>query len=79
MEITGFITDGLIAFLYSFFKLDIDECRMTRSNTCDVTKATCENTDGSYICNCFEGYRKLNSDCNGMFYAICRDVLIFIW
>ncbi|XP_055997522.1 uncharacterized protein LOC125648181 [Ostrea edulis] len=43
---------------------DIDECISTGSNSCDVTKETCENTDGGYICNCLKGYRKLDDTCN---------------
>ncbi|XP_055997526.1 fibrillin-2-like isoform X2 [Ostrea edulis] len=43
---------------------NIDECISTGSNSCDVTKETCENTDGGYICNCLKGYRKLDDTCN---------------
>lgn len=44
--------------------LDIDECE-SNDNSCDNSKETCENSDGSYICNCVGGYRKLNQQCNG--------------
>lgn len=44
--------------------LDIDECK-SDDKSCDKSKETCENTDGSYICNCVGGYRKLNQQCNG--------------
>lgn len=44
--------------------LDIDECE-SDDNFCDKSKETCENSDGSYICNCVGGYRKLNQQCNG--------------
>ncbi|XP_048727085.2 uncharacterized protein LOC125645542 [Ostrea edulis] len=42
---------------------DINECISAESN-CNVTKETCENTDGSYICNCLKGYRKSDDTCN---------------
>ena len=51
--------------VFLFFK-DINECTSTSTNSCDRSKETCENTDGGYICNCFEGYRKLKDQCNGI-------------
>lgn len=39
--------------------LDIDECELD-DNFCNKFKEICENFDGSYICNCVGGYRKLN-------------------
>ena len=42
---------------------DINECLMTPS-PCDQV---CENVPGSYVCECVEGYRRLdNGSCAGM-------------
>ena len=41
--------------------LDIDECT-TGLNSCDGN-ATCTNTNGSYLCRCFEGYTGDGFDC----------------
>lgn len=49
------------------FSADVNECTSS-DNEC-VTAATCENTDGSYQCNCPVGYhgdgRKDGTGCNG--------------
>ncbi|XP_062605769.1 uncharacterized protein LOC134267580 [Saccostrea cucullata] len=45
---------------------DVDECGSVFTNTCNVSSEMCENTDGSYICHCLNGYRKIND--------ICQDI-----
>ncbi|XP_062605771.1 uncharacterized protein LOC134267581 isoform X2 [Saccostrea cucullata] len=42
---------------------DVDECASVFSNSCNASTEICENTEGSYICNCFSGYRKVNNIC----------------
>ena len=47
--------------------LDIDECASEDTNNCGQT---CVNTEGSYFCQCDDGYR-LESDgytCVGMYW-----------
>ena len=41
--------------LLCFSPPDINECNVTDISPCDGN-ATCTNTNGSYICTCFEGY-----------------------
>lgn len=58
--------------------LDIDECE-SNDNSCDNSKETCENSDGSYICNCVGGYRKLNQQCNGKNWRMVRMLYLAEW
>jgi hypothetical protein len=44
---------------------DVDECNVTATNTCDINTEECENTEGSFRCNCKPGYRKVGSTCQG--------------
>ena len=48
-------------FLFSFFSLDINECS---SNPCHQN-ATCQNTIGSFVCTCDDGYTGNGTDCQG--------------
>lgn len=48
-------------FSLSLF-IDIDEC--VRDSPCDHN---CNNTDGSYVCSCRDGYNLLN-------YSKCEDI-----
>ena len=45
------------------FIADIDEC--SSGHTCD-SSASCQNTDGSYICTCDSGYIGDGHTCRGM-------------
>lgn len=36
--------------------IDINECASVVLNLCSATTAVCENTDGSYLCNCRSGF-----------------------
>ena len=46
-----------------FFCTDVDECEIG-SNACN-TNATCDNTEGSYICSCKEGFTGDGITCQG--------------
>ncbi|XP_055997755.1 uncharacterized protein LOC125645868 isoform X2 [Ostrea edulis] len=41
--------------------IDVDECE--KGNVCNETAETCENTEGSFLCNCISGYIKLENMC----------------
>lgn len=45
------------------FIADIDEC--SSGHTCD-SSASCQNTDGSYVCTCDGGYTGDGHTCRGM-------------
>ena len=49
-------------YIYSFS--DIDECKSYLS--CHVN-ATCTNTDGSYVCECYPGFNGNGQNCKGKF------------
>ncbi|XP_061182283.1 mucin-like protein [Saccostrea echinata] len=42
---------------------DIDECGNNGANICNPASEVCENTEGSFVCNCITGYRKENNTC----------------
>ena len=46
---------------------DIDECGKPEANECD-TNAVCNNTEGSYVCRCFDGYRGDGENCAGKYF-----------
>ena len=50
--------------LFSFFILDLDECK-DKTHQCDVN-ANCTNIPGSYNCTCRPGYTGNGSICNGI-------------
>lgn len=57
--------------------LDVNECNDT---TVTVCQQTCENTEGSYVCHCFHGYRETGGVCQGkekivLWYEIFKCVL----
>ena len=47
------------------FFTDINECT-TSAHDCHA-EAICSNTDGSFTCNCNQGYTGDGEDCAGMF------------
>lgn len=48
----------LLAFAFCKKILDIDECTNQESHECGST-GICQNTKGSYICHCGQGYKTL--------------------
>ena len=44
---------------------DINECAKPEANDCD-TNATCNNTEGSYVCRCISGYQGDGKNCKGI-------------
>ena len=53
-----YITMNIITYFHS----DIDECLV--SNECD-SNANCENTNGSFICQCKIGFTGDGASCSG--------------
>ena len=53
--------------------LDIDEC--TPESPCDIN-ANCNNTDGSYICMCNEGYSGSGINCTGICYGFMHLIKV---
>ncbi len=51
--------------------IDIDECAQG-THSCDRNLASCNNTEGSFECNCLRGFEGegYNGTCDGM-YCIC--------
>ena len=47
-----------------FYHPDIDECA-TQNNLCDATNSECNNTHGSYYCQCNDGFVKNGASCEG--------------
>ena len=46
---------------------DVDECSDEFLNTCDIeTKALCTNTNGSFLCECLEGFTGDGYSCTGL-------------
>ena len=43
---------------------DIDECSSPGASTCDPN-AICNNTEGSYVCRCLDGYEGDGRNCKG--------------
>lgn len=70
-SIRSVITDkytGKCRYMYInvfFISLDVNECNSTSTNTCDSLTQECENTEGSFLCNCKNGYRKVGQACEG--------------
>ena len=58
----------VVYYSHHFFSLcttpvDIDECARGLAD-CDVN-ANCSDTEGSYVCNCFQGYTGSGVECTG--------------
>ena len=53
--------------LFYLFCVDIDEC-VTGTHNCNEN-ANCTNTNGSFTCQCKEGYTGDGVECEGMIYT----------
>ena len=60
---------------YTFNKnyLDVNECDTASTNACDANGGACINNDGSYTCECKDGWTGDGLTCTGM-----KQVSIFI-
>lgn len=56
------LTNSLIYLLLYIRFIDVDEC--SDSGTCPAN-SWCNNTDGSYMCTCYQGYRQIGHQCQG--------------
>ena len=63
MQNSDLITCRFFVHIFGMFHLDIDECK---ENICGE-KGNCTNTEGSYTCQCEEGYTIDEQGCIGMF------------
>lgn len=50
---------------YLQYFVDINECNSTTTNDCDEASQNCVNTEGSFECNCKDGFRKVGDNCQG--------------
>ena len=66
----SFIYALILSTYFIFLYLDFDECKDERFNSCHEY-AYCTNIDGSYICNCFEGFFGDGKKCQGMLLLFC--------
>lgn len=65
-DVFGFIfmQQSRTFLLLPFIRADIDECT-AHSHNCDPSLATCNNTFGSFICACIQGYTGEGVKCSG--------------
>ena len=63
-----------LIFLLVAVRLDVDECRLSKS-LCDVN-ADCKNTLGSYRCLCKPGFTGDGKKCNGMMVYMSSNTII---
>ena len=52
---------------------DVDECDPDLPPLCNE-KATCINTEGSYACECYEGYQGSGVICNGVYFKFSDNL-----
>lgn len=52
---------------YNLWSIDIDECMDADANDCSGANEKCLNINGSFYCDCMDGYRKNNrtQQCEG--------------
>ena len=66
----------LINIIAYFLTSDIDKCSDASINECH-SKAVCTNTQGSYTCECLNGFSGNGRDCEGevnFYVAISRTI-----
>ena len=56
---------------FSIIITDIDECSRPDTNQCD-SNALCNNTEGSYVCSCLNGYQGDGRNCTGKYLLIVK-------
>ena len=85
MIVLELLANGEYCYFWLFF-LDINECN-NGTSTCHAN-ATCNNTHGSYICECHKGYYGDGKICNCMYlYPLSlsphlekiTNILIYLW
>ena len=60
--------------VYILLFLDIDECA-AQVNPCDaLANSACKNTNGSYNCQCNDGFVKNGPNCEGV-----KQLLSLVW
>ena len=67
--------------------LDIDECSEGTDDCHRMSNATCEDTDGSFLCTCIDGFSGNGTVCNGKFvtcvvklsFTISMQILMSVW
>ena len=64
-----------IYIFFFFFFIDIDECTSLGDNDCG-SNALCTNTNGSYSCNCKDGFQGDGINCTG---KECSLKMNIIW
>ena len=74
----SFIYALILSTFLIFFYLDFDECKDERFNSCREY-AYCTNIDGSYICNCFEGFFGDGKKCQGMLLLTVIIILLYMF
>ena len=52
-----------------FVAIDTDECDEQTDN-CNSNRSVCENTDGSFTCQCRNGYSGNDTNCSGELYVL---------
>ena len=72
MHLYVFLIDWIV-----LYAIDIDECSQNETNNCDQM---CINTDGSFLCVCFEGYEFIDgtNQCEGIKHSVYALSSIFL-
>ena len=66
----------ICSFHYLSFITDINECASSETNECH-TNAVCNNTDGSFVCRCLDGYQGDGRSCTGKRFTFAHVCWLF--